>query len=187
MDKATEMFNRLGLPITTVINSICKFLPLQAFGGVGFNVTEFQTRGKSGHLQNIPVERCNIVSIKKAEQGKFDDDSLTYETEALELNASENSSILNISSFGIYYVVKQVPTQEKLKVDWFGVNKRSENLKELWRLELANLFMFLKKKDSVGVFECINRLDRLEWNETSSNYQKPEAKLVNDSITEVML
>jgi hypothetical protein len=77
--------------------------------------------------------------------------------------------------YGDGFVIRRQDVPITLKIEWYGIDKKYENMDQLVAMEFRNLMMNLRLKNQEGIFDGIKRIKELFNNIPMQNIEKKNA------------
>jgi hypothetical protein len=155
-----------------------KYLPSYFFDYKRLNTAEFYIGDNSESnwfLLPEPFKIWNVIEFRNGTQDKTDLQDITIDNEQVDFIPETIVDKFVFYHYGDGFVIRRQNVPITLKIEWYGIDKKYENMDQLVAMEFRNLMMNLRLKNQEGIFDGIKRIKELFNNIPMQNIEKKNA------------
>lgn len=181
MMRALDYFEKVNIDIEDKVDKFVKYLPHQFFKETNiFEETILVQNNENSNWFMLPYDNWEVLSFRNGYQDKSTTFDITFdEPNTLDLSSDTTYTQFWYCHYGCKFIVPRFSESYNLLIVTNICRKTYNNLKELPKMEILNIMMNLKQKDSNGLFLGIERFKKLYSDLIAENTLKPEVKLQN--------
>jgi hypothetical protein len=178
MERSLEFFSKINVNISQVLSKMSKYLPSYFFDYKRLNTAEFYIGDNSESnwfLLPEPFKIWNVIEFRNGTQDKSDLQDVTINNEQVDFIPETIVDKFVFYHYGDGFVIRRQDVPITLKIEWYGIDKKYENMDQLVAMEFRNLMMNLRLKNQEGIFDGIKRIKELFNNIPMQNIEKKNA------------
>jgi hypothetical protein len=178
MERSLEFFSKINVNISQVLSKMSKYLPSYFFDYKRLNTAEFYIGDNSESnwfLLPEPFKIWNVIEFRNGTQDKSDLQDITIDNEQVDFIPETIVDKFVFYHYGDGFVIRRQDVPITLKIEWYGIDKKYENMDQLVAMEFRNLMMNLRLKNQEGIFDGIKRIKELFNNIPMQNIEKKNA------------
>jgi hypothetical protein len=175
MERSLEFFSKIGVNIGQEIGKLCKYLPTYFFDYKELKTTEFHIdaiNDTEWFLLPEPFKIWNVIEFKNGKMEKWGEQNITIENTQVDFIPDTIVDHFDFYHYGDGFIIRKQDVPITLRIEWYGIDKKYENLDPLVAIEFRNLMMNLRLRNIEYIFDCIKRIKEIYGNIPAQNINK---------------